>query len=280
MSRRRGTRDTPHPLYAFAAWAYVAMLAVPLYYLVVSSFKDNVAIFNQPFALPERISFEKYTTAITDANLDHGLKNSLLITAGASVLTLVLAVPAAYALARAQNRLGRLVERIFSTGFLIPAFAALIPTVLLAIELQLFQTRTFLILLFPAQALPLAVILLTQFMRAVPDEMWESASIDGAGSWSIIARIYAPMTLPGIVTVVILNFLAFWNEFLFSLTILGPDPAVRTSQVALPTLVSTHGTDFGMLAAGAIITMLPVYAVYIVLQRKMTHALIEGAVKS
>jgi multiple sugar transport system permease protein len=280
MSRRRAPRDTAHPLYAFAAWIYVAMLAVPLYYLFVSSFKDNVAIFNQPFALPERVSFEKYTTAITDANLDHGLKNSLLITAGASVLTLVLATPAAYALARAQNRLGRVVERIFSAGFLIPAFAALIPTVLLAIELQLFQTRTFLILLFPAQALPLAVILLTQFMRAVPDEMWESASIDGAGSWSIIVRIYAPMTLPGIVTVAILNFLAFWNEFLFSLTILGPDPAVRTSQVALPTLVSPYGTDFGMLAAGAIITMIPVYAVYIVLQRKMTHALIDGAVKS
>jgi multiple sugar transport system permease protein len=276
----KGLRDSAPRTYAWLAWAYVALLMLPLYYLLVSSFKDNTSIFNSPFALPSSISFESYRAAFEQAQLGRGLLNSIVVTVLAEVLTLTLALPAAYALARATGRLGALVERLFSLGFLIPSFAALVPSVLLAIALQMFQTRSFLVMLFAAQAMPLSVILLTNFMRAVPNELWESASIDGAGRGTILLRIYLPLVVPGISTVAILNYLAFWNEYLFTVSIVGLDSSIRTSQVALPTLVNPLSTQWDLLMAGSLITMVPVFLVYIVLQQRMSKALIEGSVKA
>ena len=276
----KGLRDSAPRTYAWLAWAYVALLMLPLYYLLVSSFKDNTSIFNSPFSLPSSISFESYRAAFEQAQLGRGLLNSIVVTVLAEILTLALALPAAYALARATGRLGNLVERLFSLGFLIPSFAALVPSVLLAIALQMFQTRSFLVMLFAAQAMPLSVILLTNFMRAVPNELWESASIDGAGRGTILLRIYLPLVVPGVSTVAILNYLAFWNEYLFTVSIVGLDSSIRTSQVALPTLVNPLSTQWDLLMAGSLITMVPVFLVYIVLQQRMSKALIEGSVKA
>ncbi|MEU6733370.1 carbohydrate ABC transporter permease [Streptomyces physcomitrii] len=261
------------------AWAYALMLLLPLYYLVISSFKDNAEIFADPLLPNGSLSLDKFGTAVRDARLDLALLNSAAVTLCALVLVLVLAVPASYALARAKGRTAAVVERIFSLGFLVPTFAALVPTFLLAAETGLFYTRTFVVLFLPATSLPLAVVLLTQFMRTVPDEVEEAARMDGAGNWTILLRIYLPMVVPGIVTVLILSFLAFWNEYLYSLVIIGPDQSQRTLQVAVPTLRSTLSTDFGVLSAGTVFTLLPVYVVYALLQRRMEGALMGGAVK-
>jgi multiple sugar transport system permease protein len=260
-------------------WSYAALLILPLYYLLVTSFKSNIEIFDQPFALPHEWIFSNFIDAYNQAGLGKALMNSLIITVGAELVTLVLAIPAAYGLARSKGRLGAAVERIFALGFLVPGFAALVPTVLLSIALGLWQTRTFLIMFMPATALPLSIILLTQFMRTVPPELEEAAALDGAGQLTVLLRIYLPLAVPGIVTVVILNFLHFWNEFLFALVILGYDADLRTAQVALPTLVSEGSTQYGVLAAGVVITLVPIYLMYIVLQRRMEDALTEGAVK-
>lgn len=261
------------------AWGYAVLLIIPLYYLVTASFKQNLSIFTRPFAILIETGWDNYTAAVERAGLWQATGNSVLITLLAEVLTLLLAIPAAYALARSRGRIAATVEKFFGLGFLIPGFAALVPTVLLAIELGLFQTRTFLILFLPAGALPLAVILLTQFMRTVPPELEESAMLDGASRFQIMRQIYVPLAMPGIATVAILNFLNFWNEYLFALILAGPDPAVRTTQVALPTLISQNNTEYGVLAAGTLLTLIPVFVVYIVLQRRMEEALLSGAVK-
>lgn len=277
-SKRRSTRINP-----FAhgvVWLYGLLLVIPLYFLLISAFKDNSAIFNSPFALPTSLSFDNFVRAWDQAQLGTGLWNSVLVTVVAEVLTLLLAIPASYAIARAGGRMGAFVEKFFAAGLLIPGFAALVPTVLLSIAVGLFQTREFLFLYFPATVLPLSVILLTQFMRAVPAELEESAMMDGAGRIRILVSIYVPIVVPGIATVAILNFLSFWNEYLFALILGGPDPATRTVQVALPNLVSQTDTQYGVLLAGALITMIPVYIVYIILNRRLEDALLQGAVKS
>ncbi|UOE44833.1 carbohydrate ABC transporter permease [Agromyces larvae] len=266
------------PIATTLAWIYALILAIPLYYLVVSSLKNNVAIFTDPFGLPTTFFWENFAQAWDRAELGTALWNSVLVSGVAVILTLVLAIPAAYALARSDSRLARAVTGTFSAGFLIPPFAALIPTVILAIQLGLFYTREFQMLFLPASALPLSVLLLTQFMRTVPHELVEAAAIDGAGQWSILRRIFIPLSMPGIVSVTILQVLTFWNEYLFSLTITGTSPAIRTVQVALPTLVS-DSTRFGVLAAGTVITLLPVYLAYAVLQKRMQEALTAGALK-
>lgn len=260
-------------------WSYTALLAVPLYYFLVSAFKHNGAIFGSPLGLPGSLSPGNFTQAFELAGLGGAIANSALVTVGGLAVTLVFAVPASFALARSRGRAGRVLERIFSLGFLVPTFAALFPTFLLAAATGLFHTRTFMVLLLPATAMPLSVVLLTQFMRAVPAELEEAARMDGASTFAVLRHVYMPVCLPGIAAVVLLNFLNFWNEYLYSLIIIGPDPGLRTIQVALPTLVSTAGTHYGLLAAGTVITLLPVFAVYSVLQKRMQAALLSGAVK-
>ncbi|MEW2547924.1 carbohydrate ABC transporter permease [Streptomyces sp. NPDC047002] len=260
------------------SWLYALLLAAPLYYLAVSAFKTNIEIFTRPFALPRHWLWHNFSTAWQTAALGQALLDSLLISVVAVALTLVLAVPAAYALARQDGRLARLVAGAFSAGFLIPPFAALIPTVVLAIKLDLFYTREFQMLFLPASALPLSVLLLVQFMRTVPRALVESASLDGAGNLRLLVSVFVPVSLPGIVSVTILQLLTFWNEYLFSLTITGTAPQIRTVQVALPTLVS-DATDFGVLTAGTVLTLLPVYFAYSLASRRMQEALTAGAVK-
>ena len=133
-------------------------------------------------------------------------------------------------------------------------------------------------LFLPATALPLSIILLTQFMKTIPHELVESAAMDGAGHFGILTRIFIPLARPGIVSVTILQVLTFWNEYLFSLTITGTSAGIRTVQVALPTLIS-DSTNFGVLAAGTVITLLPVYIAYSLMQKRMQEALTAGAIK-
>ncbi|WP_066375291.1 carbohydrate ABC transporter permease [Herbidospora mongoliensis] len=266
------------PLATVLSWVYVLILAAPLYYLVVSALKTNIEIFTRPFSLPAKWLWENFGTAWETARLGRALLNSVLVSGVAIVLTLLLAIPAAYALARTDNRLSKLITGTFSAGFLIPPFAALIPTVVLAIQTGLFGTREFQMLFLPASALPLSVLLLVQFMLTVPSSLVESASMEGAGHWLLLTRVYVPIAMPGVVSVAILQLLTFWNEYLFALTITGTAPDVRTVQVALPTLVS-DATNLGVLAAGTVLTVLPVYVAYSLLNRRMQEALTAGAVK-
>ncbi|MGW8377179.1 carbohydrate ABC transporter permease [Streptomyces sp. ODS28] len=284
MSTRSGRRLRPAWIPAhLLAWGYAALLVVPLYYFLVSAFKDNGGIFGSPLGLPDGAlsggALSNFTGSFRLAGLGGAIANSALVTAGGLVVTLLLAVPASFALARSRGAAGRIMERVFSLGFLVPTFAALFPTFLLAAATGLFHTRTFMVLLLPATAMPLSVVLLTQFMRAVPGELEEAARMDGAGTFAVLRHVYLPVCLPGIAAIVLLNFLNFWNEYLYSLILIGPDPELRTIQVALPTLVATAGTDYGLLAAGTVITLVPVFAVYSLLQKRMQAALLSGAVK-
>ncbi len=261
------------------AWLYAAILIVPLSYLLLSSVKSNLDIFSHPFGLPTTWRWANYSEAWQIAHLDQALLNSVLVTVVAVLVTLGLAVPAAYSLAMTLNKASDRIQSTFALGFLIPPFAALIPTVLVAIQLGLFQTRTFLVVFLPAGALPLSVLLLTAFMRTIPRELAEAAEMDGAGRWRTLYQVYLPLTMPGIVTVIILQALGFWNEFFYSLVITGTSVANRTIQVALPTSLINDNTKFGLLAAGTVISLIPVYLAYSLAQKRMYEALTEGAVK-
>lgn len=260
-------------------WFYALLLGVPIYFVIISAFKDNIGIFDTPLVPPTTFTFENFIDAWETVTLGPALWNSVLVTSISEVLTLALALPAGYAIARSKGKLGRIFERIFALGFLIPSFAALVPTLLLSIFLGLYHTTFFLAFFLTATSLPISVILMADFMRTIPAELEESAMLDGASRWQILRHVYAPLARAGIVLLVILNFLTYWNEYLFSLVLLGADVSTRTVQVALPTLI-TNSTDYGVLLAGTLISLIPVYAVYIFFHRKVEGALLAGAVKS
>lgn len=259
---------------------YALTLLLPLYWITISAFKERFEIFRTPLIPTFSAGWDNFVFVWTYLDAGRAMLNSLYITVFALALTLLVALPASYGLARARGKLGEFVERVYAMGFLIPGFAALVPTLLMAIALNMYRTREFIILYLSASAQPLAVILLTQFMRTVPHELEESAVMDGAGRFRIFRSIYLPLVMPGVATVGILQFISYWNEYLYTLVIGGPQPANRTIQVALPTIISgTGNTNYAQVAAGTVISIIPVFVMYIILNRRMENALIQGALK-
>ena len=182
---------------------------------------------------------------------------SIFITSGAEVLTIFLGFPAAYAVARIQTRFSTVVELIFSLGFLIPGLAILMPIYMLTAKAGLLYHPIALVILYPAFNLPMTMILLSGFMRKLPRELEESAVIDGGNVLQIIFYLFLPICVPGIVTVLVLNFINIWNEYLFALILM--DSKNRTIQLALALLrANQRAVDFGLIAAGVLISMIPV----------------------
>ena len=283
---RRRRRNRPGTITGGLLTGYVLIglysltLVLPLYWLLISSFKDRFEVFENPLIPSFSQGFGNYAQVWKLLDAGPALLNSVYITVLALALTIAVAIPASYGLARAKGRIATVVERIYALGFLIPGFASLVPTLLLAIHIHMYHTREFMILYLSASAQPLSVILLTQFMRTVPPELEEAALIDGAGRFRILRSVYMPLVMPGIATIGILQFISYWNEYLYTLTITGVATDVRTIQVALPTLISHQGnTNYAWVCAGTILSIAPVFLMYVVLNRRMEDALVAGALK-
>ncbi len=244
---------------------------------MISSFKDNSSIFGSPLGLPPAFDLSNYIRALTNARLIRAMGISTSITIGAEILTILLAFPAAYAIARIRTRMASFVETFFSVGFLIPVFATLVPIFIIFAKIGLINNPLALILFYPATAMPISIIILASFMRQVPREFEESAELDGANQLQIIYHIFFPISKPAVITVLVLNFLQFWNEFLFALILLSGKN--RTIQVALTQLKSERLVDYGLVASGVVISVIPVYIMFIFFQEQITKGLTAGAVK-
>jgi multiple sugar transport system permease protein len=256
---------------------YALVILLPMYYLAVCAFKDNAAIFNSPLALPTSLGLKNFREAEAGAHLIRAMAISLGVAVSAETITLLLAFTAAYAIARIRTPLAAAAEGFFSLGFLIPALAMLVPVVMLMSQLHLLYSPLTLILFYPAGRLPMAIVVLASYLRTVPVELEESAEIDGANRLHVLQHILFPLAVPGIITVVIVNFIGIWNEFLFSLVLVSQKD--RTIQVALSVLKGDRLVDYGVLAAGVLISVLPVLVVYVLFLEKVVAGLYVGAVK-
>ena len=259
------------------AGLYALLVIIPLYFLLVSVFKDNISIFIDPLGLPTKFSLQNFINAIEQGDLTHAILISIIITASAELLTLVLAFPAAYAIARIQTRMGAIVEAIFSLGFLIPALAILIPVFLTAIRMGLLYNPLMLIIFYPATLLSLTILILASQIRGVPKELEESALIDGATHLDLIWYVFLPMARPAVITSLLLNFLSVWNEYLFALVLLNTDS--RTVQIAVATLKGERIVDYGLIAGGVLISMLPIILLFLFSQEKIMQGMFVGALK-
>ena len=262
----------------FFACLYALVIIIPLYFVLISAFKNNTEIISTPLSFPPAFSFAKFIQAQISVHLFHAGMISTLITVGAEALTLLLAFPAAYAVARIRTRLAAVVESIFYLGFLIPGLAILMPIYMMVAKSGLLYNPLALILIYPAFNLSLSIILLSSFMRKLPHELEESAVMDGGNILQIIFYIFVPICMPGIITVLVLNFINIWNEYLFALILMDSDN--RTIQLALALLRANQRTvDFGLIAAGVVFSMIPVYLVFIFFQERIMSGMLVGAVK-
>ena len=262
----------------FFSVVYALLIIIPLYFVVISAFKNNNQIITTPLALPAALDFNKFLQAQANVNLLRAMLISVAVAIGAEILTLVLAFPAAYAIARMQTRLAPLTEAIFSLGFLIPSLAILMPVYLMTAKAGLLYHPIALVILYPAFSLPLSLILLTSFMRKLPRELEESAVMDGGNVLQIILYIFFPVCMPGILTVLVLNFINIWNEYLFALILM--DSNNRTVQLALALLrANQRSVDYGLIAAGVLISMIPVFIIFIFFQDRIMSGMLTGAIK-
>jgi multiple sugar transport system permease protein len=259
------------------AGVYALIVIIPLYFLLVSAFKDNTSIFANPLGLPAHFSLENFINAIERGGLVRALTNSVIITTCAELLTLALAFPAAYAIARIQTRMGTIVEAIFALGFLIPALAILMPVFLTAIRMGLLYNPLMLMIFYPATLLSLTVLLLSSQLRSIPRELEESAVMDGANHLDLIWYVFLPMARPAVITTFLLNFLSVWNEYLFALILLNTDS--RTVQIAISTLKSDRMISYGLVAAGVLISMVPIILLFLFSQERIMQGMFVGAVK-
>jgi ABC-type glycerol-3-phosphate transport system permease component len=250
----------------------------PFYLLTVNTFKTMREITTSPVSLPEAFSFDAYARAWNDANLGSYYKNSLIISAISVTLSVSISSLAAYAFSRLRFPGRQPLFFFLLAGVMLPLQIALVPLYRLLNGLDLLSTYPGIIALYVAFTIPFGVFILTGFFRSIPVEIEEAALIDGCGWFQSYWRIVMPLAAPGLVTMVILEFIWFWNEYLVALTMIQKE-AVRTVMLGVMLMANTYQLDFSLLTAGIVIAVVPPILVYVFFQKYLIRGLTAGAIK-
>jgi raffinose/stachyose/melibiose transport system permease protein len=274
-SRGRGARR-PNWLGGAAGWLWLLIVIVPIYWIVITSFKTQSNYFAMnPLAPPTEPTLENYKLVI-EKNFIRYFVNSVVVTLGAVVPAVLVSFMAAYAIVRAGDWwVLRSVNSLFLMGLAIPLQAAIIPVYLIVIRLHLYDTLLAIILPSIAFAIPLSVLVLSNFIRDVPKELFDSMRVDGASEWATLWRLAFPLTRPALVTVSIYNGLAIWNGFLLPL-ILTQSPNQRTLPLALWTFQGQYSINVPAVLASVVLTTLPILFLYAVGRRQLLSGLTAG----
>ena len=274
-SRGRGAYR-PNWLGGAAGWLWLLIVLVPIYWIVITSFKTQSNYFQMnPFAPPTEPTLDNYRFVI-EADFARYFINSVIVALGAIVPAVLVSFMAAYAIVRAGDQwLLRSVNSLFLMGLAIPLQAAIIPVYLIVIRLHMYDTLLAIILPSIAFAIPLSVLVLTNFIRDVPKELFDSMRVDGASEWSTLRHLAFPLTRPALVTVSIYNGLAIWNGFLLPL-ILTQSPTQRTLPLALWTFQGQYSVNVPAVLASVVLTALPIVVLYAIGRRQLLSGLTAG----
>lgn len=259
-----------------AAMILAAVVYVfPLYVLIQLSFRSMQSVAQSPLALPNFLYWENYVRAWSSAALGKSLINSTIITVLSVALLVVLGSLAAYVLARRKERLSYGVYLLFLAGIIVPLQLGLIPLYRLVRDLHLLGTHASLVLFYAGHFLPLVVFLYTGFLRVIPREYEEAALVDGANHAQVFTRIVFPLLRPITGTVVIINSVFIWNDFLTPLLYLGGTNKT-TIPVAIYQFVGQYDSQWGLVFAGLIIGSVPILVLYFLLQRHVIKGFASG----
>ena len=275
-SRGRGAHR-PNWLGGAAGWLWLLIVIVPIYWIVITSFKTQSNYFQtNPFAPPTEPTLENYQVVIENDFIRYFV-NSAIVTLGAVVPAVLVSFMAAYAIVRAagEGRILRWANSLFLMGLAIPLQAAIIPVYLIVIRMHMYDTLLAIILPSIAFAIPLSVLVLSNFIRDVPKELFDSMRVDGATEWSTLRHLAFPLTRPALVTVSIYNGLAIWNGFLLPL-ILTQSPTQRTLPLALWTFQGQYSINVPAVLASVVLTTLPILALYALGRRQLLSGLTAG----
>jgi raffinose/stachyose/melibiose transport system permease protein len=255
-----------------------ALVLIPVVLMGLSAFKSTREIFQSPFALPASWSLDNFTKVWVEAKFGAYFQNSVFVTVASAVILVAFGAMASYALGRFAFRGNELLYVYFLSGLLLPIRLAIIPLFILMRNLNLLDSLWSLILIYAASGLPSAIFILTGFFRQLPVDLDSAARIDGAGEWTIFARVMLPLVRPALVIVTIYNIIPIWNDFFFPLVFIKSE-ALKTLPLGMTTFFGQYYTDYAALFAGLTLAALPVIVVYVALSQHFIRGLTAGAIK-
>ena len=260
--------------------AFLLFLGFPLLWLLSASFKSTSELNSLAVNLiPAQWDFSNYTSALERQNLITAAGNSLLVSIATMVITVLLSMPMAYALARLKGKLRAAGTVWILTSQVFPSILIIIPLFLVLRSINLNDTLFGLILVYVTFTLPFTLWMLQGYVAAIPAELEEAGEMDGASRVTILRTIILPLLAPGLVATAMFTFVSAWNEFFLALVLLQ-SPELYTLPIALRSFLGAEGqTQLGPLAAGAILATIPSLIIFSILQKKLTGGMLAGAVK-
>lgn len=276
---------TRRPWYAtmlmyVALAAFLFFLGFPLLWLLSASFKSSSELNSLAVNLiPAEWDFSNYSSAFERQNLLAAAGNSLFVSITTMVITVLLSMPMAYALARLKGKLRATGTVWILTSQVFPSILIIIPLFLVLRSINLNDTLLGLILVYVTFTMPFTLWMLQGYVAAIPTELEEAAEMDGASRITILRSIILPLLAPGLVATAMFTFVSAWNEFFLALVLLQ-SPELYTLPIALRSFLGAEGqTQLGPLAAGAILATIPSLIIFSILQKKLTGGMLAGAVK-
>ena len=279
MTQARRTLSTMIAMHAILI-VYTAIALFPVFVIVINSFKSRRAIFREPLALPDADSFSLigYQTVLKQGDFFLYFQNSFIVTVASLFFILLFGAMAAFALAEYRFRGNTLMGLYLALGIMIPIRIGTVAILEMMVATGLVNTLWALILVYTAQGLPLAVFILSEFMRQVSDDLKNAGRIDGLSEYTIFFRLVLPLVRPAMATVAVFNMIPIWNDLWFPL-ILAPSEETKTLTLGSQVFIGQFVTDWNAVLSALSMAVLPVLALYVIFSRQLIRGITSGAVK-
>ena len=278
-------------IYVLLALLAISII-VPVAWVFMASVKQNKEFYGNPFTLPEGLYFQNFVDAWTKARMGDYFMTSVMITALALIILLVVALPASYVLSRYTFIGRKIINGGFMAGLFINVNYIVVPIFLMFVSgdrllnkwfgVSFFLNNPFVVaVVLASTTLPFTIYLLSSYLATLPKDYEEAAYVDGAGYFTTMIRIILPMAKPSIITVILFEFLAYWNEYIISMTMLTDPTGARTLPVGLLNLMKAQNAkaEYGQMYAGLVLVMVPTLILYICVQKKLTEGMTVGGLK-
>lgn len=261
-------------------WAYMIITIYPIFFALQNSLKSSADVISSPFSLPiQTFTWDNYIAVWEMTPVVRYFFNSMYISTGASIVSMVLAAMTAYAITRMRFRtMNKIVTMIIGAALMIPGSFLLVPLYFLLVNLKLADTPFALLLPYMTFGIPLSVFIVASFLKTIPGELEEAGVMDGISAFGLFWRIILPITMPALVTIFILNFLGNWNEFIMASFFLSSDD-MKTLPVAMVAFRDSMQLNYGRLFASTMFSIVPVIIIFAFLQEKIMEGVTAGSIK-
>ncbi|MCL6586608.1 MAG: carbohydrate ABC transporter permease [Anoxybacillus sp.] len=257
---------------------FFCLYILPFILVVLNSLKERTEIISNPLSMPKSFNLANYFSAMEKMNFAHSFMNSLIITVFSVALITIFSAMTAYVFVRMQNKLNKFLFFLMVASMIIPFQAIMIPLVQIYGSIGFLNSKWALIYMYIGFGASLAVFIYHGLIKSIPLELEEAAMIDGASRLQIFFQVVFPLLKPTTMTIVILNVLWIWNDFLLpSLVLIKPEE--RTLPLSTFYFFGTYSVDYGLLMAGLVVTIIPVIIVYLFTQRYIIQGVMNGSIK-